>query len=248
MPSSDHHRGPCSKKDALDDIKFEDPKHPLDDIRFLGPHNIIEDIKFENTLLRNGIFSQTIEMNYANVYDLAMKDTNSSRASTAGFEVLSIYSCAECVLHEGSNNKEHRYSCSSSNSSEDPPAKSKGSTPSANNSYLLATSNPLVLPNTDSSHKGSWLRPPDPRLGDPLATSTPVQDGTPVQSVSELFSKFQFCDSNLGESKEQENNSRSSSRSSLSLTVRLQRTMVNAMRRLGSGLLDLFGLILAAVL
>ena len=50
--------------------------------------DVLENIRFENDYTEHHLDDVQVEMEY---------------------EILSIYSCSECVMHEGSNNKEHRY-------------------------------------------------------------------------------------------------------------------------------------------
>ena len=56
--------------------------------RSFEQQDVLENIRFENDYTEHHLDDVQVEMEY---------------------EILSIYSCSECVMHEGSNNKEHRY-------------------------------------------------------------------------------------------------------------------------------------------
>jgi hypothetical protein len=100
-----------------------------------GKRDVLDEVKFENALLRNGIFSVSTEDNLAQVSD---EDLDGDGAA---WEILSVYSCAECVLHEGSANREHRSTSSGSeDSASERAARGGRGRGSANTSYILATS------------------------------------------------------------------------------------------------------------
>ena len=65
--------------------------------------DLTDEIKFENTLLRNGIVSPSVEEKLANIYDLTLRDT-ADHVEDSLLDSISIYSTSD-LAHSDESNK-----------------------------------------------------------------------------------------------------------------------------------------------
>ena len=71
--------------------------------------DVLENVRFEDEYTLGDKEVDSLAHMYQAKMEKDMRDDN-----RVEYEILSIYSCSECVMHEGSSNKVHRYSSTSS--------------------------------------------------------------------------------------------------------------------------------------